>query len=311
VSQRVIIGTRGSDLALWQANYVRSQLASRFPSCRFEILTIKTTGDKILDTSLSKIGDKGLFTKEIESALLAGDIDLAVHSLKDLPTTLPDGLQIAGVTRREIANDVLIARDADSIAELPVNARVATGSLRRRSQLLNRRPDIKIEEMRGNVPTRIEKFITSDLDAMILAYAGVHRLGLEQHISVNIPVTEMLPAVGQGAIAVEARTDDNELLGLVDEVNHRDTELCTNAERSFLRQLEGGCQVPIGAHAVLENDRLRLDGFVGSLDGTHVIRESVFADQADASSLGERLASICLSLGADALLRDVRNEGRA
>ena len=308
MNRKIIIGTRGSDLALWQANHVKASLETRFPDRSFEILSIKTTGDRILDTALSKIGDKGLFTKEIESALMSGEIDLAIHSLKDLPTTLPDGLCIGAVTSREKANDVLISKKAKSIGELPPDAEVATGSLRRKSQLLNLRPDIKVVDMRGNVPTRIEKFLASDLDAMILAYAGIHRLGLDEHIANVISVREMIPAVGQGAIAVEARADDREIRDLANKINDTDTELCITAERAFLRELEGGCQVPIGGHAVRVDGGVRLDGFVGSLDGSRAIRESTTGVPDDAKSIGQRLAAICIERGASEILREARSE---
>ena len=309
MNRKIIIGTRGSELALWQANHVKASLETRFPDLTFEIRTIKTTGDRILDTALSKIGDKGLFTKEIESALMSGEIDLAIHSLKDLPTTLPDGLCIGAVTSREIPNDVLIAKNARSISALPGDARVATGSLRRKSQLLNLRPDIEVSDIRGNVPTRIEKFLASDLDAMILAFAGMHRLGLDEHIAQVIPVSEMIPAVGQGAIAVEARATDGEVLDLANKINDADTELCITAERAFLRELEGGCQVPIGAHAVCVDGGVRLDGFVGSLDGSNVIRETITGVPEEAVSIGQRLAAICIDRGASEILLEARSEG--
>lgn len=304
MKRTVKIGTRGSQLALWQAEFIKDSLAQHSPDIEFEIVVIKTTGDRILDTALSKIGDKGLFTREIENALLAGEIDLAVHSLKDLPTTQPDGLTIGAVTKREIPNDVLIAKTASSIAELPQKSRVATGSLRRRSQLLHLRPDLEIVEIRGNVPTRIEKFLASDMDAMILAYAGIHRLGLDEHIRQIIPVNEMIPAVGQGAVAVETRKDD--LQSLIAGINDDDTHVCVTAERAFLRVLEGGCQVPIGANAVCTNDGILLNGFVGSLDGARVIRQSLSGGRGEAEKLGSDLAARCLSLGANEILSGAR-----
>jgi hydroxymethylbilane synthase len=309
LNRSIIIGTRGSDLALWQANHVRSSLEARFPGRTFEIRTIKTTGDRILDTALSKIGDKGLFTKEIESALVSGEIDLAIHSLKDLPTTLPDGLCIGAVLPREKANDVLISKNAKTISDLPENARVATGSLRRRSQLLQMRPDVEVADIRGNVPTRINKFLSADLDAMILAYAGMHRLGLDEHIAQIIPESEMIPAVGQAAIAVEVRDDDAGALSVAHEINDRETEVCITAERAFLGALEGGCQVPIGAHAAIVDGAMRLDGFVGSLDGTRAIREAVSGVPENARSLGLGLAHTCLDRGAADILHTAREEG--
>ena len=230
------IGTRGSELALWQANMVRDALETAFPDTTFEIKVIRTTGDQMQEIALSKLGDKGLFTRQIETELLRGSIDFAVHSLKDLQTEQPEGLIIGAVCKREISNDVLISRDYSSIDELPAGAKVATGSLRRRSQLLNRRPDLQIVEIRGNVPTRLDKFASSDMDAMILAYAGIFRLGLTETFKCSlIPADVMVPAVGQGAIAVEVRSDDEQFLRLTTALNDEVTEIAVNAERAFLR----------------------------------------------------------------------------
>ena len=310
--RKFIIGSRGSELALWQTHFTKSALEKHFPETSFEVRIIKTKGDKILDTALSKIGDKGLFTKEIETALLNKDIDLAVHSLKDLPTTQPDGLKIGAVSKREKPNDSFISKNFASIDELPEGARVATGSLRRRSQLLAYRPDLKIVDIRGNVPTRIEKLLASDLDGMILAFAGVHRLGLDAHIRQIVPQEILLPAVGQGVMAVEIRTDDAETAALLDEINDHETNSCITAERAFLRRLEGGCQVPIGAHAAFELGEIFLHGFVGNLDGTRVIRQSIRGIASGAASLGNDLAEKCLVAGAGEILSEARADaGRA
>ncbi len=303
-----IIGTRGSDLALWQANFVTSGLQKAFPDKTFEIRIIKTTGDERLDVALSKIGDKGLFTRQIETELLDGNIDLAVHSLKDLQTEQPEGLVIGAVCEREVPNDVFISKTVSSIADLPTGARVATGSLRRRSQLLNFRPDLKIEEIRGNVPTRLNRFNDSDLDGMILAYAGVHRLGLGAGVSHLIPFNIMLPAVGQGAVAIEVRDGDDAVQEVVSTLDHWPTRLCITAERAFLRRLEGGCQVPIGAHATVEGDDLRLEGMVGSLDGKTVYRKSDSGPWSEADAIGIRLAEMLIGMGADRLLAESRAE---
>lgn len=273
----------------------------------FDVRIIKTKGDAVLDTALSKIGDKGLFTKEIEHALLANEIDLAVHSLKDLPTTQPEGLKIGAVSKRETPNDIFISKNYSSIEDLPNNAKVATGSLRRKSQLLAFRPDLEIVEIRGNVPTRIERFIASDLDGMILAYAGVHRLGLDAHIAQVIPTEVLLPAVGQGVMAVEIRESDAEIAEMLRVISDEDTNACITAERAFLRRLEGGCQVPIGANALLENGGIVLRGFVGSLDGAKVIRDSIKGVKASAESLGIELAEKCLDAGAAEILGKARN----
>lgn len=310
-----IIGSRGSELALWQTHFVKETLENHFPEINLEIKIIKTTGDKLLDVALSKIGDKGLFTKQIETALLENEIDLAVHSLKDLQTVQPEGLTIGAVSKREIPNDVLISKKYNSIDDLPKNAKVATGSLRRKSQLLNYRPDLQIFEIRGNLQTRFKKFEESDLDAMILAYAGVHRLGLDEKISQIISFEIMLPAVGQGAMAVEIRENDEGLIKLLETVNDSDTRFCITAERAFLRTLEGGCQVPIGANAVIKNDKIELEGFVGSLDGKQNLREKIVGEKADAEDLGKNLAELLIENGANRILETTResvekNEGK-
>ena len=311
MSEKFVIGSRGSDLALWQANYVKTSLESLFPKDQFEIKIIQTTGDQVLDTALSKIGDKGLFTKEIEAALLNGSIDMAVHSLKDLQTAQPDGLVIGSVCQRETPNDIFVSKSGGSIDDLPQGARVATGSLRRRSQLLHYRRDLKIEEIRGNVPTRFRKFDESDLDGMILAYAGVYRLGLGDRVNQLIPFDIMLPAVGQGAVAIEIRGDDHRTADAVAKLNHQPTRICITAERAFLRRLEGGCQVPIGAHAVLDGDNVTLEGMVGSLDGAVVFREQIAGTDGDADSLGTRLADSLIKKGARELLEDSREQAAA
>ncbi len=308
MKRQFIIGTRGSALALWQTAFVKNELEKRFPETVFNVRVIKTTGDKILDTSLSKIGDKGLFTKQIETALIDGEIDLAVHSLKDLPTVQPENLIIGAVSQRETPNDVFISVNYDSIADLPQNARVATGSLRRRSQLLNYRPDLEIVEIRGNVPTRIEKFLDSDLDGMILAYAGVHRLGLDAHIKQIVPVEIILPAVGQGVMAIERRENDGEIAAMLNPLSDSSTEIRVTAERAFLRSLEGGCQVPIGAFAEFDGADIYLRGFVGSLNGAVIIRDSMRGKPEEAKSLGESLAEKVLRKGAADILSEAREK---
>ena len=308
MTRKYIIGSRGSDLALWQANFVKVSLEGLFPDSEFEIKIIKTTGDQMLDVALSKIGDKGLFTRQIETELLGGGIDLAVHSLKDLQTEQPEGLIIGAVCEREVPNDLFISKSFASIGDLPKGARVATGSLRRKSQLLNYRPDLEIVEIRGNVPTRLKKFHESDLDGMILAYAGVHRLGLEQSAGSVIPFDIMLPAVGQGAVAIEVRADDEQVFGVVEKLNDYPTRTCITAERAFLRRLEGGCQVPIGAHATLKGDMVTLEGMVGSLDGSVIYRESEAGTAREAEELGVRLAERLIDMGADKLLSESREQ---
>lgn len=306
--RKFIIGSRGSKLALWQTQHVKATLEKHFSKINLEIKIIKTTGDKMLDVALAKIGDKGLFTKQIETALLSGEIDLAVHSLKDLQTVQPEGLMIGAVSKREKANDILISRKYASIDDLPTGAKVATGSLRRRSQLLNYRPDLQIFEIRGNVPTRIKKFEESDLDAMILAYAGVHRLALDAHIAQIIPFEIMLPAVGQGAMAVETREEDVELREVLQTLNDEETFQCATAERAFLRSLEGGCQVPIGANAIIQNKKIHLEGMVGSLNGSMNLRDGIIGEKSDALNLGELLADILIKKGANELLEKTREK---
>ena len=300
------IGSRGSDLALWQANLVKKSFESFFPDTNFEIKIIKTTGDELMDIPLSKIGDKGLFTRQIETALLNCEIDFAVHSLKDLQTAQPDGLKIGAVCKREIPNDVFISKSFAAIDDLPAGSRIATGSLRRRSQLLSYRPDLVTEDIRGNIPTRLKRFDESDLDGMILAYAGLHRLNLESRITQIIPVEIMLPAVGQGAIAVEIRDGDEQIEHLTAKLDDPATRVCVTAERAFLRRLEGGCQVPIGALATIESDRISLEGMVGSLDGRTVFRERMGGHLEEAETLGTRLAETLIEQGAERLLEDVR-----
>lgn len=301
-----VIGSRGSALALWQTNFVKEKLETSFPGTSFEIKIIRTTGDKLLDVALAKIGDKGLFTKQIETALLNGEIDLAVHSLKDLQTVQPENLIIGAVSERETPNDILISKKYDSIDALPAGAKVATGSLRRRSQLLHSRPDLEIFEIRGNVQTRLQKFEDSELDAMILAFAGVHRLGLDAHIKQIIPFEIMLPAVGQGAMAVEIRSGDDPVKDLLKTLNCNATADCVTAERSFLRRLEGGCQVPVGANAFLKDDKIHLEGMVGSLDGTVNLRAMISGDRDSAGELGKQLAQVLIERGAGELLDTAR-----
>lgn len=308
MSEKFVIGTRGSELALWQAEFVKARLQTAFPDNHFEIKIIRTTGDETLDRPLSKIGDKGLFTKQIEAELLDGHIDLAVHSLKDLQTEQPEGLMIGAVCKREIPNDVLISKAGGSIDDLPHGSTVATGSLRRRSQLLHHRPDLVIEEIRGNVPTRLRKFEGSVLEGMILAYAGLYRLGFEKHVSQIVPFEIMLPAVGQGAVAVEIRDGDKRTADVVRKLDHIVTRICVTAEREFLRTLEGGCQVPIGANATLDGNTLKLDGMVGSIDGKEIFRESLSGKFDEAESIGIRLANRLIELGARELLDQAREQ---
>lgn len=306
MNREIRIATRGSELALWQTNWVRAELEKRFPEVRFESLTIKTTGDKILDVPLAKIGDKGLFTKELDASLLRGETDFAVHSLKDLPTKIPEGLAIAAITKRWDARDVLISRTGAALANLPVGARVATGSLRRRSQLLNHRPDLEILDIRGNLNTRFRKFDEADWDGMILAAAGVERLGWHQRITEKISPDILLPAVGQGSCAILCREEDLEMREFLSGMEDRDAMLAARAERALMRTLEGGCQVPIGALASVSETGIVLAGCVCSLDGRILVRDSVSSEPgANPETLGARLAGILLENGAREILRGI------
>lgn len=311
LKQKIIIGSRGSELALWQANYIKRELEKKNRNVSVEINIIKTKGDKILDVALSKIGDKSLFTKELEVELLAKRIDLAVHSLKDLQTQIPAGLKLAAVTKRHEVEDVLIARKKGmTIKSLPEFAVVATGSLRRRAQLLHFRPDITIIDLRGNVPSRIKKFLESEWDAIILARAGVERLNLKKHISSFIPKEEILPAVGQGALGIEIREDNKAVEEIIKSLHHEETYKAVIAERALLRTLEGGCQVPIGAFAEVKPSGLYLDAVVGSLDGSITYRKKIRGSKNDPEKLGEALAKDLLKAGAKEILNEVYQTAR-
>ena len=306
MKHKIVIGSRGSELALWQANFIKSELEKKHKNLLVKIKIFKTKGDKILDVALSKIGDKSLFTKELETALLQKKIDLAVHSLKDLQTKIPAGLKLAAVTKRHNVEDVLIARKkGTTIFSLKENAVVGTGSLRRRSQLLHIRPDIKTEELRGNVPTRIKTFLNSNWDAIILARAGVERLKLNKFISSFIPTEVMLPAVGQGALGIEIREDNKIADEIVQSIHHDDTYLAVLAERALLRTLEGGCQVPIGAFAEVKSTGLDLDALVGKLDGTLTLRKKSRGSKKYPEKLGIKLAKDLLKAGANEILDEI------
>ena len=300
MKQKIIIGTRTSELALWQANFVKRGLEKADKNISVELKLVKTKGDKILNVALSKIGDKGLFTKELENALLNNEIDLAVHSLKDLQTEIPDGLKLAAVSKRHNIEDVIIARKKNiTLDNLKEGAVVATGSLRRRSQLLHYRPDMKIVELRGNVPTRIQKFLSSDWDAIILARAGVERLKLSKYISSIIPV------VGQGALGIEINSSNKIAEEVVKLIHNQKTYLEISAERAFLKKLEGGCQVPIGALAEIKSNGMYLRGVVGSVDGSIMFDGKVKGRSADAVKLGTSLASSLLKAGAKKILDEI------
>ncbi len=303
---KLVIGSRGSDLALWQAHFVKHELEKNNNGLSVEIKLIKTKGDKILDVALSKIGDKGLFTKELEVKLLNDEIDIAVHSLKDLQTEIPKELKLACVTKRHPVEDVLIARrKGTTIDDLKVGATVATGSLRRRAQLKHIRPDLNIVELRGNVPTRIEKFLASDWDAIILARAGVERLKLNKHISSIIDKEIMLPAVGQGALGIEIKSTNKFAEEVIKSINDENTFAAVTAERALLKKLEGGCQIPIGAFAELKANGLYLTGLVASIDGDITLRKTLRGSKKNPEALGIKLAADLIKAGAKKILNEI------
>jgi len=299
------IGTRGSQLALFQANWVKDQLIHAHPHLKVSLIKIKTTGDKIQDAPLAKIGGKGLFVKEIEDALLQKRVDLAVHSIKDVPTQFPEGLHLSVITKREDPRDIFISKGGTKLKELPRGAKIGTSSLRRQAQLLHYRSDFELVPLRGNLDTRLKKLKTMNLDGIVLALAGVKRLGLEETVTEIIATDISLPAIGQGALGIETRQDDREIEEQIRFLNDRDSWIAVSAERSFLKKLEGGCQVPIAAFARTAGATLQIDGLVGTIDGKRILRERVEGPVEEAESLGAKLADILLSKGAKAILDEV------
>lgn len=309
MEKKIIIGSRSSDLAVWQANHVKNEIEKYHKNIEVIITLINTKGDIILDVALSKIGDKGLFTKELEVELQNENIDIAVHSLKDLETTIPEGLKLAAVTKRHEVEDALIARKSGTTIEsLPLGATVATGSLRRKAQLANIRPDIRIVDLRGNVPTRVQKFIDSDWDAIILARAGLERLKMGKYISSYISVDEMIPAVGQGALGIQVKKDNSFAENIVRSLHDENTFLAVSAERSLLKFLEGGCQVPIGAYAEVESDSINLSAMVASVDGKRFYKKKMRGSKKEPEKLGEALGKDLLEAGAGKVLNEIYND---
>lgn len=299
------IGTRGSQLALYQANWVRDELLRVHPDLNVTLVKIKTTGDKIQDAPLAKIGGKGLFVKEIEEALLQERIDLAVHSIKDVPTEFPEGLHLSAITKREDPRDVLISRDKTPLKDLPKGAKIGTSSLRRQAQLLHFRNDFEIVPLRGNLDTRLKKLWSMNLEGIVLALAGVKRLGLEEKITEIIPVELSLPAIGQGALGIEIREGDEETEKRIRFLNDPASAVAVSGERAFLKRLEGGCQVPIAAFGRITGGTLRIDGLVGTVDGTRLIRHHLEGPIEKAEPLGIELAEILLSQGAREILDEI------
>ena len=305
MKNQIIIGTRGSKLALWQADYIGQRLREEYPGLSVTQKRVTTKGDRILDVPLAKIGGKGLFTKELEEEMLSGDIDLAVHSLKDMPAKVPDGLVIAAVTKRLDPGDALVSNRFSSFEELPKGARVGTSSLRRRAQLLCARPDLEMLDLRGNVNTRLRKLDEGEYDAIVLAVAGLKRLGFADRIRQVLPRDMVLPAVGQGALAIETRADDKETRDMLAFLRDDDTICCTEAERSFLARVEGGCQVPVGVYATAEGDGLNVEAVIASLDGQCFYRGNVKGTRKDAARLGENLAEKLLGEGGAEILKEL------
>jgi hydroxymethylbilane synthase len=301
-AMKIKIGTRGSSLAVVQSEWIKSAIISQYPDISVELVRIKTKGDRIIDSPLSRIGGKGLFVKEIEDALIKNEVDLAVHSIKDVPAEIPEGLCLPVFPEREDPRDAFISREYSSVGDLPEGSSIGTGSLRRSSQLLNIRPDLKIIPLRGNVDTRLKKLESEDMQAIILAAAGLKRLGLLSRVTQMLSIDDFLPAIGQGALGLEMRQGDKRVLDALRFLNHRPTELAVRAERAFLKRLEGGCQVPIAGFAVPEGDGIRLRGMVAELDGRRIISDEAKGPEDNPEELGIALADRLLSAGADKIL---------
>lgn len=304
MKNEIRIGTRASALALWQANWVKSELEKRYPGMIVTLTKIKTTGDKILDVPLAKVGGKGLFTKEIEEALLRKEVDIAVHSMKDVPTDFPAGLHLACITEREDVRDALIS-NGPGLKELKVGAVIGTSSLRRQAQLCSLRPDFKMEVLRGNVGTRLQKLKDGQYDAIILAAAGVKRLGLAENVTEYLSEDISIPAIGQGALGIECAIDDKEMNDLISFFNHHETSVAVRAERALLKRLEGGCQVPIAGYATVRDGMITLKGLVGSVDGKRIVKASVTGKAEEFERLGTELGERLLSMGGKEILEEV------
>ncbi|BEE01654.1 TPA: hydroxymethylbilane synthase [Aeromonas dhakensis] len=299
------IATRKSPLAMWQANFVKDRLEALYPELQVELVPMSTQGDKILDTPLAKVGGKGLFVKELETAMLEGRADIAVHSMKDVPVEFPEGLGLHTICEREDPRDAFVSNRFTAIDELPQGAVVGTSSLRRQCQLRAARPDLVIRDLRGNVNTRLAKLDAGEYDAIILAAAGLKRLEMAHRITAFIEPEQSLPANGQGAVGIECRLDDHELHALLAPLEHPETRIRVLTERAMNRALQGGCQVPIGAYALVEGEEVWLRGLVGSPDGSRVIRDEIRGPLADGEALGHTLAQRLLADGADAILAEV------
>jgi len=302
----IVIGSRGSKLAMTQTEWVRDHIKSFRPNLDFHIKKISTSGDKITDVPLAKVGGKGLFTKEIENELLSDDIDLAVHSMKDLPTELPKGLKVGATPLREDARDALVSRDKKTLSELSEGAVIGTCSLRRRAQLLAVRPDLHVADLRGNLDTRLRKMEKGEFDAIVLACAGIRRLGRSEVISQILDLGVIVPAVGQGALCVEVRENNRFVEELLAPINHVETSLAVRAERALMAELEGGCQVPVGGHARMEKGLLTLCGVVASIWGDRIVRAQDTGSPQDPEELGKRVAARLLMMGAKEILDEIK-----
>lgn len=306
---QVTIATRESALAMWQAHHIRQQLQALYPQIEIKILGMTTTGDQILDKTLSKIGGKGLFVKELEQAMQEGRADIAVHSLKDVPMVMPEGFVLAAIGEREDPRDAFVSNQFKKLEELPPGSVVGTSSLRRQCQIQARFPTLKIESLRGNVQTRLRKLDEGQYAAIILAAAGLKRLGLGERITSLLPTEQSLPAVGQGAIGIECRAGRDDLVALLAPLNHAVTAACVTAERGMSRALAGSCQVPLGGFAEIANGVLRLRGFVSSVDGVRVVRSEVSGQPGDAEQIGKELAQRLIGMGADKILAELEQHG--
>jgi len=306
---KIKIGTRKSKLALWQSEWVRKRIEENFPEVEVELIKIVTKGDKILDAPLAKIGDKGLFTKEIEDAMLNGEVDIAVHSLKDVPSILPQGLKLIAYSHREDPRDALLSNGKYTLTNLPENAKVGTSSLRRKAQLIKTRPDLQIEDLRGNVDTRIRKLKEGKYDAIILAAAGVKRLGFENEIDEVLSPDIMIPSVSQGILGIEGRENDERIEKIVRKViNNKESETVAEVERSFLKTVEGGCQVPMGCYAQVKDNGIYVTAFIASLDGKQFLKERGLYSEKTPEEIGEGIAERLLERGGKEILDDIKTE---
>ncbi len=302
------IATRKSPLALWQAEHVRAALMAAHPGLQVEIHGMTTRGDKILDTPLAKIGGKGLFVKELEVGMLEGAADIAVHSMKDVPVDFPAGLQLAVILEREDPRDAFVSNNYDSIEDLPQGAKLGTASLRRQCQISAYRPDLEILPLRGNVNTRLSKLDNGEYDAIILAAAGLKRLGFDDRIRSALSPQQSLPAIGQGAIGIECRSDDERVQALLQPLHHEQTAVCVAAERAMNERLNGGCQVPIAGYATLDGERLSISGLVGEPDGSRILRKQISGKIEEAAALGASIAESLLEQGADEILQQLYHD---